>query len=45
MLDTNIKRFAEKGVSDYEFTIELPPTIPESEVCTFFNYDSSVSSN
>ena len=45
ILDTNIRKSAEEGVCDYEFIIELPPNVTESEVCTFFKYDSSVSSN
>ena len=45
VLDTNIKHYAEKGVNDYEFIIELPATVTETDVCGFFQYDSSIASN
>ncbi len=45
VVDTNVIYNFENETTDFEFIIELPPTINESELCSYFKYNSVVKSN
>lgn len=45
VVDTNVTYNYENGTADYEFIIELPPLVNESELCSLFKYNSVVRTN